>query len=160
MVWNEFFEQWASTWAAFGGVMLIGFKSFVLDPIRNRKTQFDLTSFKSIQVSVKDEIKAYTKIMVDSFAEFKGEVVNPLIAELKQKDYQQAIMSDILITMLSASNVPLANKEQAFKSLSQLDGMNKELLARVSANIEAQKLELKQVSTVQEAVYDNLNKGV
>lgn len=139
MNWNELFEQFGATWGSWSAVILLTLKMSILDPITTRKTQFDLSTFKTLQTSVKDEIKAYTKIMVDGFDDFKKQTVAPLLEELKKKDYQQAIANDIIISLLANTNVPLANKEQSFRELSKLDSMNKELVNKILVNIETQK---------------------
>lgn len=156
MVWNELFEQFGATWGAWSAVTLLTLKTFILDPLLARKTQFNLASFREAQKSVKDEIKAYTKIMVDSFDDFKQSVVQPLLEEVKQKDYQVALANDIIISLLANTNVPLANKEQAFRDLSKLKGMNEQLLNNVIAQIEVKKTEVAKEKTQSTQVYDGL----
>lgn len=159
MDWNSLFEQWGATWGAYGALILVAFKSFVLDPITSRKTQFNLASFKTLQTSVKDEIKAYTKIMADSFEDVKKQVVQPLIEKIEQKEYQQALANDIIVSLLANVNVPLVNKLDTFKSLSKLEGMNQELITKLQSSIENQ-VATKNVETKRvEQVYENL-KGV
>lgn len=157
--WNLYFEQWGATLGAFGGVLLIGIKSFVLDPIGNRKIRLDLTSYKTLQSSVKGEIEAYTKLLVNSVAEIKKDIIEPLVEEMRQKDYAQAVLNDVVVTLLSSVNVPLANKQEAFKQLATLNGVNKALVEKILANIEAQKEVAVVAEKSQNAVYDEL-KGV
>lgn len=156
MDWNSLFEQWGAHWGSFSAVVLLALKSFILDPLLARKTQFNLSNFKEAQKGVKDEIKAYTKIMVDSFDDFKQSVVQPLLEEVKQKDYQVALANDIIISLLANSNVPLANKEQAFRDLSKLKAMNEQLLNNVIAQIEVKKTEVAKEKTQSTQVYDGL----
>ena len=156
MSWNELFEQFGATWGAWSAVILLTLKTFILDPLLARKTQFNLVNFKEAQKGVKDEIKAYTKIMVDSFDDFKQSVVQPLLEEVKQKDYQVALANDIIISLLANANVPLANKEQAFRDLSKLKAMNEQLLNNVIAQIEVKKTEVAKEKTQSTQVYDGL----
>lgn len=154
------FEQWGTTWGVYGVLILQVAKMMILDPIMTRKTQFNLSSFQTLQTSVRDEVKTVLKITVDSFDELKREVVQPLIQEIKSKDYQTAVLTDVVITMLSNVNVPLNQKQEAFKRLSTLETMNKEIIATLMANLEKEKekSEVEQKSVSQ--VYENLNKGV
>ena len=156
MEWNSLFEQWGTTWGVYGVLILQVAKMVILDPLVSRKTQFDLSTFKTLQTSVKDEIKAYTKIMVDGFDDFKKQTVAPLLEELKQKDYQQAIANDIIISLLANTNVPLANKEQSFRELSKLDSMNKELVNKILVNIETQKKSVSVEVEQTKETYDKL----
>jgi len=159
MSWNELFEQFGATWGSWGAVFLLTIKMSILDPLMTRKTQFNLSSFQTLQTSVKDEVKAYTKLLVDGFDEFKKTTVEPLLNELKQKDYQQAIANDIIITLMSNVNVPLVNKETAFKGLSSLQGMNQELVNKILADIEKQKTVAVVEQKVSQEAYTEL-KGV
>lgn len=159
MDWNSLFEQWGATWGSWGAVFLLTIKMSILDPLMTRKTQFNLSSFQTLQTSVKDEVKAYTKLLVDGFDEFKKTTVEPLLNELKQKDYQQAIANDIIITLMSNVNVPLVNKETAFKGLSNLQGMNQELVNKILADIEKQKSVAVVEQKVSQEAYTEL-KGV
>lgn len=159
MDWSSLFEQFGATWGSWSAVILLTLKMSILDPITVRKTQFNLSSFQTLQTSVKDEVKAYTKLLVDGFDEFKKTTVEPLLNELKQKDYQQAIANDIIITLMSNVNVPLVNKETAFKGLSNLQGMNQELVNKILADIEKQKSVAVVEQKVSQEAYTEL-KGV
>lgn len=158
MGWSSLFEQWSATWAGFSAVGLLIFKS-ILDTIGNRKIRLDLTSYKTLQSSVKGEIEAYTKLLVNSVAEIKKDIIEPLVEEMRQKDYAQAVLNDVVVTLLSNVNVPLANKQEVFKQLATLNGVNKALVEKILANIEAQKEVAVVAEKTQNAVYDEL-KGV
>lgn len=126
--WNVFFEQWGATIGAYGGLVIIGLKTFILDPIKNRKNVIDVSNIKSFVTTSKEDFKQIGKIVYDGYDDFKTEIINsvvtPLVEELKHKDTQQAILNNIIITLVSSINVPLEMKEQTFKALSQLDGVN------------------------------------
>lgn len=126
--WNVFFEQWGATIGAYGGLVIIGLKTFILDPIKNRKNVIDVSNIKSFVTTSKEDFKQIGKIVYDGYDDFKTEIINsvvtPLVEELKHKDTQQAILNNIIITLVANVNVPLEMKEQTFKALSQLDGVN------------------------------------
>lgn len=158
--WNTFFEQWGAALGAYGGMFLIALKTFVFDPIGNRKVRLDLSSYQSLYASGKVEMEAFTKLIVNAVADIKESIIQPMIVEMKQKDYQQAVFMDVVISLMSSVNVPLQNKEEAFRRLSTLDGMNKEIVNKIMLSIEAQKQQAISAQQVQTQVYEDLDKGV
>ena len=159
MDWNTLFEQWSATWAGFGAIGLLVVKS-LLDAIGNRKVRLDLSSYQSLYASGKVEMEAFTKLIVNAVADIKESIIQPMIVEMKQKDYQQAVFMDVVISLMSSVNVPLQNKEEAFRRLSTLDGMNKEIINKIMLSIEAQKQQAISAQQVQTQVYEDLDKGV
>ena len=159
MDWNTLFEQWGATWAGFGAIGLLVVKS-LLDAIGNRKVRLDLSSYQSLYASGKVEMEAFTKLIVNAVADIKENIIQPMIVEMKQKDYQQAVFMDVVISLMSSVNVPLQSKEEAFRRLSTLDGMNKEIINKIMLSIEAQKQQAISAQQVQTQVYEDLDKGV
>lgn len=157
--WNLWFENWSATFAGFSAIGLLALKS-VLDAIGNRKIRFDYTSFRTLQTSVRDEVKAVLKITVDSFEEIKRDVIQPLVDELKQKDYQTAILVDVVVTLMANVQVPLDQKQDAFKRLSTLDIMNKEIISKITANLQKESQQVVVEQNAVNQVYEQLNKGV
>lgn len=153
------FEQWGATWGAYGAVVLLVFKS-IGDSISTKKIRLDYTSFSSLQTSVRDEVKSVLKIAVDSFDEIKRDVIQPMIEEIKRKDYQTALLTDVVITLMSNVQVPLDQKQDAFKRLSMLDTMNKEIIDKITANLQTQKEQTVIQQENVNQVYEQLNKGV
>lgn len=143
MDWNSLFEQWGATWGAYGGMLIIAFKTFILDPLNNRKRIEDASDVKTFVSTTKQDFKQIGQIVYDGMENLKKEVmqemVAPLIAELQRKDTQQAIFNNAIVLCIANINVPLSMKEQTFKALSQLDGMNTPFLQEALKLVESQK---------------------
>lgn len=149
--WNAFFEQWGATIGAYGGVIILSLKTFILDPIRNRKNLIDVTNIRTFVSTSKEDFKQIGKIVYDGLDDFKaeiiGNVVNPCLEEIKRKDNQQAIFNNVIITFVANMNVPLEIKEQTFKELSKLDNVNtpylEQALKTTQNQIKAKNVEVK-----------------
>jgi len=126
------------TWAT---TILLGFKVFVLDTISSRKIKIDLSSVGNATSSVGKEFKAYSKIIVDSFDEFKKEAIRPVLDELMEYKKQNKILTDIVLVALAHSNVQLDKKGEFFEQLSGLDNLNKSLVDNLKQNIQNKKVE-------------------
>lgn len=160
MDWNSYFEQWGATLGTYGVLIITALKTFVIDPINVRKTTFNLSSYKSLQLGIKGEIKAYSKVFVDGLDEFKVEVtqsvIEPLIKELKKRDNQQAIANDIIISLISRVNVPIAIKKETFENLSKLNILNKDVLNTLNKQIEVEENQEKETLIENKEVIDKL----
>lgn len=140
--WNLWFEQWGATFGAYGGVLLIALKTFILDPIKNRKQVIDASNIQTFVATTKQDFKQIGQIVYDGMENLKREVtkemIAPLLAKIEKKETQQAIFNNMVIMLIANMNVPLTMKEQTFKALAQLDGINSPYLEQALKTIETQ----------------------
>lgn len=156
--WNVYFEQWGATLGAYGGMLIIAFKTFILDPINNRRNLTDVSSLKNFVTTTKQDFKQIGQIVYDGMEQMKREVtqemIAPLLAKIEKKETQQAIFNNMVIMLIANMNVPLAMKEQTFKALSQLDGMNtpylQEAIKATETQIQAKKVEYNKTTEIVE----------